>query len=562
MAKFQVKGRDVSLGKREFIAQGGEGSVFVKGKTAFKIYLDPKCMIPTGKIQDLSVLTHPSIIKPEEIVFQKGQEVGYTMRYVDKTHPLCQTFTKAFRTRENLTDAMMLDLVRQLQLIVKHNHDNGILIVDLNEMNWLVSEDFKDVFQIDVDSCQTPHYPATALMESVRDRHSPKGEFNQGTDWFAFACVSYQMFRGIHPYKGKHPTLKGFDARMEANVPAFHPDVKVPKAVLPHDIIPQVYRDWYKAVLQDGYRGAPPFDMSVTVNTVIVTNVITGTDNFETKIVHDHGCAILFFTIKSQSDIAVCDDKTLRVTCNGHKVSHPLGDTDLHAFGFVGPVPLMYRQKYDQAGEIVNLQTGKIQQTIFQAAEVMSYKGRMYLRADDSVFELQFVGGGLNPVATQQLVCNVLPNATKMFPGVIVQDLLGMCYVSVMPNSGECYQIKLSQVKGYKFIDARYDNGVLMVVGHKDGKYDRLIFSIQGTEITGFRSIEDVDYNGLNFIVLDNGLCVSINEEDQVEVFSKSNLGKTKLIEDPSVNGSNTLYTDGDRVFIRNNNEIIHLRMK
>ena len=58
-------------------------------------------------------------------------------------------------------------------------------------------------------------------MDSVRDRHA--AGWNEGTDWFSFALVSFQMFVGIHPYKGKHPALKTLDERMAQNVSVLHP---------------------------------------------------------------------------------------------------------------------------------------------------------------------------------------------------------------------------------------------------------------------------------------------------------------------------------------------------
>src|SRR5207248_7337064 len=109
---------------------------------------------------------------------------------------------------------------------VRHVHERGILIVDLNEMNFLLDASVEEILFIDVDSYQTPGFPATALMESIRDRHAAR--FSQATDWFSFGIVSFQMFTGIHPYRGKHPTLTGLDARMERNVSVLNPEVAVP----------------------------------------------------------------------------------------------------------------------------------------------------------------------------------------------------------------------------------------------------------------------------------------------------------------------------------------------
>jgi hypothetical protein len=45
----------VVLSDTDFIAAGGEGTVYRKDGLAIKIYHDPKAMIPAKKIQELSV---------------------------------------------------------------------------------------------------------------------------------------------------------------------------------------------------------------------------------------------------------------------------------------------------------------------------------------------------------------------------------------------------------------------------------------------------------------------------------------------------------------------------
>jgi hypothetical protein len=158
-------------------------------------------MIAPAKLRELSVLAEPNIIRPEKILLDaRKTPVGYSMRYVDRARALCQIFPRAFRVRNNLSSGSIVSLVRRLQDGVRYVHSKGILIVDLNELNFLISDDFTEIYFIDVDSYQTPSFPATALMESVRDRHSHG--FSEKTDWFSFAVVSFQMFVGIHPYKG------------------------------------------------------------------------------------------------------------------------------------------------------------------------------------------------------------------------------------------------------------------------------------------------------------------------------------------------------------------------
>jgi len=263
---IQGTGRKVCIDDGDFKAQksGGQATVYLQGSTAYKIYSDPAGMVPPAKIRQLGMLADPRIVRPKEILLNQSSEpVGYSMDAVTESYVLCQLFPRAFRDRQGITPARVNDLVKQLAELTRHFHDRGFLVVDLNEMNYLLSKSLDTIYQIDVDSIQTPVFPASALMESVRDRHAQPNEFNTGTDWFAFAVVSFQMFVGIHPYKGIHPAIKSLDDRMTQNVSVLNPEVGVPAAVLPFAVIPDTYRQWYQAVLEEGCRIPPPEDWTL-----------------------------------------------------------------------------------------------------------------------------------------------------------------------------------------------------------------------------------------------------------------------------------------------------------
>ena len=59
---------------------------------------------------------------------------------------------------------------------------------------------------------------------------------------------------------------------------------------------------------------------------------------------------------------------------------------------------------------------------------------------------------------------------------MVYQNLLGEAHVSMFPVSGTTMQSMVPELNGYQVIDARYDRGVLMVVGARDGRYDRMVF--------------------------------------------------------------------------------------
>jgi hypothetical protein len=544
----QVNNKNISLTKQDFLAAGGEGSIYIKGSTAYKIYADPHKMIPVGKIQELSILTDPNIIKPEAIILSNHKPVGYTMRFVKDTHALCQLFTKSFKDRYGLTSDMCLDLMRQMQRTIHHIHSHNILIVDLNEMNFLSNNKFDEVFFIDVDSYQTSHYQATALMESVRDRHSKS--FNEGTDWFSFAIVTFQLLIGIHPYKGKHPKIKTLDERMEHNISVFNKDVGVPQSCLSFNTIPKPYLDWYMATFERGLREPPPMDMSKSI-AVAVASVITGSNNFEIKELFSCKWDIYQYARYLQGECLVGNG-----ICFNRR--HYLADGMPCHIGFFGSTPIAARIKNDQV-ELINVRTQQGITTQISAEKLMSYNSRIYAKSGENILEIQLFGAEAQPVAGTKVVGKVLGHATQVFTGIIIQNLLGTYYASIFPEEGKCIQERLAFLDGYRIIDAKYDNGVIMAVGIRNGKYDRFIYCADSQQL---KKVEDISFSGLNFVVLDSGVCVSINEHGQVELFNKNDITKMKVIDDPAIHGGLKLFSDGAQVLAANGNKLCSIKMR
>lgn len=560
--KYHIKGKGpVDLTQKDFIAQGGEGSIYARAQTAFKVYIDPQRMIPVSKIQELAALTHTHIIKPEEILLDaKNNPVGYTMQFVKDTYALCQLFTKAFRTRNNITPAMMLDLVRKLQDIVKHCHDNKILIVDLNELNFISSNDFKDIYAIDVDSYQTPHFPATAIMDSIRDRHNKT--FNEGTDWFSFAVTAFQMFIGIHPYKGKHPIVKSIDDRMLKNISAFNKDVSLPGACYPFTVIPDVYKHWFKAVLDDGKRVAPPGDLNAVINLVQTIKKIVGSDNFDiqdlevlpSSIIEAlyHGALKVFLTTEG---LHINRSFIKDVSSNSEIIFTTKNNSVIAA-----TIERAMLKLFDATKQ-------QVLTTMVAATELMKYDNRLYLKSGSNILELQLMELTNNIIPTTKIVGQCLERATNFFDGVVVQNMLGSYYISIFPQAGVHQQIRIKELDGYKIVDAKYDHNVLMVVGNIQGKYDKLIFRFDknetGSYVYDIRIIKDISIPQINFVVLDSGICVHLNSDGEVEVFKDTKDSTSlKVIQDPAITDDMKLMKNGVKLIFSKDDKLYSMAMK
>jgi phage FluMu protein gp41 len=562
--RYFVQGKgEIKLARSDFKAQGGEGVIYVKASTAYKIYLDPARAITVQKIAELSVLSLPNIIRPLDLLLNgKNVPIGYSMKSVGKSYSLCQLFPRAFRQRNNLTSDLTLKLVRRLQEGVAHVHSKGILIVDLNELNFLVSTDFREVFFIDVDSYQTPSFPATVLMESVRDRHAKI--FTANTDWFSFAVVSFQMFTGIHPFKGTFPPLQHLpdaesklNARMLANISVLHNGVTVPMSCLSFSQIPPLYLDWYRAVFEEGKRLPPPQDVQqqIIVQPAIPTQgviigsavVITRLREFDSQIVSHDGST----TITEKS-----------VYFDGKRYPRPTFDLKL---------VVSSRQRHliaafiDSSGlQFRDLTTGKDIDADVKAEEIAVSGGQLFIKQAESIFAVDLIElpdrilVGIKPIA------NVMMRATQMFEGLAIQNLLGATYASILVSGGKAYQVRLPELDGHQIVDAKLERNVLVIVVVKNGRYDKLIYRFaKQFDAYDVRVIPDIVTTGVEFTVLDSGIVLHLAEDNNLEIFS-SVRGSTsiKTIADAALADDIRLFHTGTQALIARGAEIYRIRLQ
>jgi hypothetical protein len=538
--KVWIRGEGaVTLSRRDFVGQGGQGAIYAKGDVAIKIYSDTTRMVPEGKLRELSALADSNVIRPQKVVCDKnGVPIGYTMRYIRDAYSLCQLFPRSFRERSGITSEQVLRLVTAFRTGLENIHKAGVLVVDLNEMNLLVDKTIEHLYFIDVDSYQTAQYPADAIMESIRDRHAPKGVFTELTDWFSFAVVSFQMFVGIHPFKGKHPALKGLDERMQANVSVLNSDVRVPKAAYAFASIPDPMLRWYQAVFEKGERVAPP---DATGRSVFVPEirVLRGSGVVRVETLHAFDARVTGVWAHG-GVMVVATEQALWL--DGRRVGD--GTEALDGVAFCPRVNHAIGVS-QRSGSLVlkNLTTQTPMEFGMHGEEVTSYDGRVYFKSGAAIMELTLTCAGNKILAGGKLVAAVLPKATQLFSGVAIQNLLGATYVSVFPRSGVTYQHHIVELDRYRIIDAAFDSGVLMVMGRPREKnrhrFDRLIIRYDA-EYQQFdvRVVKDVAQAGLNFVVLDTGVCVSVTEDDRLEIFRarKGAMG-VKDVDDDTIGG-------------------------
>lgn len=551
--KITVNSREVNLTQKDFLASGGQGSVYTKSGIAYKIYHDPKTMIPTGKIQELSVLNQPFVLRPLDVIYQNNKPVGYTMKHLTDGYPLCQMFTQAYKKRNNIDGKIVLNLVQLLQEGVKFVHSKDIIIVDLNEFNFLVTNDNNNVYFLDVDNYQTKMYPAQALMESVRDRHSKT--FNKETDWFSFGIVSFQMFVGIHPFKGKYDKTNHLtdaearlDYRMLNNISVLHPDVRVPSATLPFQSIPSGYLEWFKAVFEQGKRIAPPDSAQAVVTLVQAVKVVK---SFNFNVVE---------YLKFDSDIVSVYNNYIITQDSTYKKNQKLIDRKAHVV-YNGTLDTTFSVFLkDGRVECQDLEKRSAVNINLNGEKIFRVDNNLYVKDEDNIYLLTFMKTGNFVNVLPKLVNKVLPNSAKVFEGLVVDNILGRNFALVIDGT-RSLKIPLPYLDSGKLVNAKYQNKVLMVVYSENGNYKKAIHKLDNNFNYDTRTL-DVNSGDINFTVLDNGVVLHFLEDDELELFqNKKDSTMSKTFKDNNITSSDLLFSKGTQAMFARGKELYKFTM-
>lgn len=572
--KVFVNGKSINLTKNNYKGSGGEGTVYCKDSIGYKIYHDPKKMIPPAKIHELSKLSLPNVLGPKDVLLDsQNQPIGFTMPYIDNVEFMCKLFVKSYRNKNGISPQNIADLVKAMQQTLDKIHSEGFLVVDYNEMNFLVSRDYTTPYHIDVDSYKTPGFPPTALMESVRDRVSPKGQFTEETDWFSWAVVTFQLYMGIHPFKGRHPNYKPkqWMQMMEDNISVFHPDVRLPANTQDWSVIPKRHLDWYKLVFLNKERSIPPYADQIGVIAVPKAVLISGTNKFEVKYLEDHSSPIRRVKLVGNIRYAVVDgeihankknvfdfNKKAHVELCEVQGTHPVA-----AFQMPGnDVFFVHTSFSGTMGEKI----GSI-----AADAMMELNGRVYTIYNGVLTEnicsaFGNVNQGVKVVHHSQVVCNVFEPAYKMFRGVVTQDIMGKCWIAIPYKSGSCHNIHVPELDGYRIIDAEYASGhkagFCVLIAEKDGRYDRftLHFDLTKNAAPSVRIEDDVEIDTVNITVLPNDLCIMVVNDLSVHAFFDNT--KVKVIDKPPFDSSMKLFHEDMTVMFASRNKLHSVRLK
>lgn len=513
----------VTVTDNNYISQGLEGKIYGKDKTIYKIFIDPSKAISVDKIAELQKLDLPTIVRPVDIVRNSQHEyVGYSMEWIKKTVPLVKLFNSSFLLNNNIQPDSTVRLVEGMKETFQFIHDHKCLVVDGNELNYLIDEKtFETAYFIDVDSFQTERFPATAYHPMTKDYTATK--YSTLTDWYLFGIISFQLFVGLHPYRGKHPKYgnKDLEKRVKDHISLFNKDVSYPSKVRDFSYIPKDYLAWYERLFEKGERIPPPM-VAGLLNVVPVTiKVITTTDNFMISLIHEYDSDIREHHYYNGADIVRIKDKLLI-----NKVSYPIDDKDSQiVYTPEKNIPVIVTIENEKM-KFTSTDNTVVSHSSILATDFFVHDNTVYTVNKDKFMEVSLEDHFKNiiPAVVQGKAWNILPLATQVYRNMMISNVIGKPYLIVpyvnKKDEMSCFYETIPELTGYRIIEALRLRNVVALMLYKDKKYDIMYVKFASDYQTySVRIVEDVVQAELNMAINDRGVAVTIYGDDSLEVF-------------------------------------------
>ncbi len=536
----------VKLTDRDFIGKGGQASVYVHRGYALKVFHTMQQMIPEAKLRELSRLNIPNVLKPKDILYtSRNKPAGYVMDHCRHGEPLCRLFTKTFKQQHGIMPQDVVELVRAIHEMLVRIHAHGFLVVDLNEFNILVTDNWRKPVFIDVDSYQTPTHQANAILESIRDPLAGQ-DFTELSDWYSFAILSFQLYIGIHPFKGKHPNFPKGDlcTRMEQGASVLDPDVRLPAACNDFSVIPKAQLSWFREIFSNRDRSIPPLPGSICVG-VPQPVIVQSKGYYEVRQVFEIAEPIQRVFQNMGSTYALSANG---IWSGSRRVA--ARQFERESLLFAGPTPLICA--FDR-GALTFRQIGGAKVQRDSAERVLFAPHTVCSILEGSLFQHNAMEVGHRAVVGKRKLCSLISNQTRIFDGLLVQESLDRTILIYPYDTGRCVVRAIPELDGARIIDARARGNIVAFLVQNGEQTDRLMLIFSGNmQSYKLRVVEDIDELNLNFAVLPNGICVFSVSDHAVEIFR--NVTRINSMQNPPFTPATPLYaTNAGMHFISGN---------
>ena len=537
--KVVLDGRGpLTLRDSDYVTSGGEGSIYRANSTIVKIYADKAKMVRDGMPDKIRLLAdrlrHDNIVAPEGVVLGAGGDpVGFYMPFVDG-EPLSRVFVTDYRARSGFGDNDARFLTDRMREVVRAAHGAKAVMVDANELNWLVQFDKKSGAVpkvIDVDSWAISRWPATVVMPSIRDWNSKT--FDANSDWFCWGILAFQIFTGIHPFKGKVDGYRPGDMvqRMKDGASVFDARARLPHSVRDFGCIPGPLLDWFRAEFQEGARTVPPspFDKATPAKASRVARVVTAgaSGNIQYTKRFDRPCDDVVRVwpcgVALTNSGILFEIETAKAIMAGVPASAEV----VH----FSPAAWVVADMEGGTPHFALVDRSQKQTMPFQmmAKRIFRAGNRLFAVTDRELLELQIrVLGKPTITVSRRWVLQI--NATSWFDGVAVQDVLGSAFVFLPVDPAGAVQVKVPELDGLKVISAMARGRFAAFVAlDRNGAYQKIELTFDKTHTAYTAWIGGTDSPDLNMAMLPTGVVATIATDGELTLFVPANGAVNKI---------------------------------
>ena len=344
--------------------------------------------------------------------------------------------------------------------------------------------------------------------------------------------LSFQLLVGIHPFRGKHPRVKGLADRIAAGLSVLDPDVCTPTACRPLSVIPAAYRAWFDALFVEGRREPPPSSVHAATGFVLPPIRPAAAPAPSSLAIEARGRAAgtIRQVVPGDADVDVW---LLTAAGVQRGVDGPL------VHGPVGPRAALGRDpssgawllaSVDAHGQLTlssdrTLRPDRLGLSVQQLCATPD--GRIVALAGDNLVELSTMSAGPHALRiVPRTIATVLPHATTLGSGVAIQNMLGRARVSLLTGPGAAPQLAVPALDGLPILDARYERGVLVVVARaSDGGLRRVIVRCDAhgrhpeIRAEALPADRETEASAVDLVVTDANIAVLRPEPGTLQVF-------------------------------------------
>ena len=545
---IEVYSQGNKINLKNLKGSGGEANVYVHGGKAFKIFHDKKKAVDANKFKELNKISHNDVCKPIDLVYDSHNTIlGYYMEYIKNHDNICKLFTKQFKVDNGLNLNNLLSIAGHMQEVTKDIHNSKCLVVDYNELNILVNNQFNKTKFIDVDSYQTPSYKATAIMPSICD-YSCKDNFSELSDWYSYSIIIFQMIIGMHPFKGKHPDYKNNDlkSRMKDSISIFNSKVKYNKNVCTDlNIVPSDLLNWFKKLYVENKRVFPPLiDCKGNfMPDIFNIKIHTSSSGFDIELRHTINDHVLYFNNFNGTKVII-GKKGVYIN---EVLYYQQKFKKTYVLSYSGRLFVIHES--DGFIEIWN-DNNLIEHINCESCFVNSYG--LFYKNNDEIFSC-----GLNIInkkifTVKNKIASVSLYSTSLYKNTYCYEAFSSKFFLICYDFEKSRLIRIPELKDYKIIDASFDGSYLVVIGLFNSVYDRYVFSFSNNfEKYSFRKDENISTHVVNFCC-HKGMGILVTN-DHLEIFNKDNV---KIIDNCPIDSSNHIFSVTGNLYFSEFNKI------